>query len=127
MLDTSAAIAIGDLVSAAASRFALLEEVPFLSAITLVELRGGIAAAKTEREKRQELFGRFIAVLPVRAFEEQHATIYGEIVKALGFSRQKIIDRMIAAQAIEAGAALITLNARDVRDIPGLTVEDWSA
>jgi tRNA(fMet)-specific endonuclease VapC len=33
---------------------------------------------------------------------------------------------MIAAQAIEAAATLATLNARDFRDIPGLTIEDWS-
>jgi tRNA(fMet)-specific endonuclease VapC len=34
---------------------------------------------------------------------------------------------MIAATAITHGLTLATLNRRDFRDIPGLTVEDWSA
>lgn len=126
MLDTSAAVALSDVKSNFAARFESLEEVPIVSVLTMVELQGGIAAATTERDKRTKLFERLASTLPIYAFEERHAATYGQIVRALGFSRSKIIDRMIAAQAIEAGAILVTLNPRDFRDIPDLTIEDWS-
>jgi tRNA(fMet)-specific endonuclease VapC len=126
MLDTSVAIAVGDVQSAITARFEALERVPIISVLTLVELQGGVAAATTERHKRSALFERLATTLAIQAFEERHATIYGEIVRSLGFSRARIIDRMIAAQALDIGATIATLNPRDFRDIPGLIVEDWS-
>jgi tRNA(fMet)-specific endonuclease VapC len=65
--------------------------------------------------------------LEIVPFERQHAAVYGQIIGQLGFSRPRIIDRMIGAQAIVAGAALATLNPRDFKDIPGLSIEDWSS
>lgn len=64
--------------------------------------------------------------LEVLPFSTREAAVYRRIVEQLGFSRPRIIDRMIAAQAIVADAALATLNPRDFRDIPGLAIEDWS-
>ena len=63
--------------------------------------------------------------LDVLSFTGREAGIYRRILEQLGFSRDpRIIDRMIAAQAIVAGATLATLNPRDFRNIPGLTIED---
>ena len=42
-----------------------------------------------------------------------------------GFSRRKTIDHMIAATALANGLSLITLNAQDFRDVPGLLLEIW--
>lgn len=126
MLDTSVAIALGDVESTVTQRFESLGEQPILSAVTLVELQGGIAAATTERERRAKLFEWLAGTLSIIDFKEQHATVYGSIVDKLGFSRPRIIDRMIAAQAIVAGATLATLNPRDFRGIPDLTIDDWS-
>jgi predicted nucleic acid-binding protein len=39
--------------------------------------------------------------------------------------RSRILDRMIAAQAISTGITLITMNGDDFRDIPGLNLEVW--
>lgn len=126
MLDTSVAIALEDVVPGIARRFETLDQVPIISVLTLVELLGGIAAATTEKDKRSKLLDRLTATLPVHGFEERHGVVYGAIVRQLGFSRPKIIDRMIAAQAIVAGATLVTLNPRDFRGISALTIEDWS-
>jgi tRNA(fMet)-specific endonuclease VapC len=126
MLDTSVAIALGDVVPEISKRFEALDEVPVLSVLTLVELQGGVAASTAEKSKRSTLLGRLSATLPVHAFEEKHAVIYGHIIQQLGFSRPRIIDRMIAAQALDAGSILVTLNPRDFRDVPGLRIEDWS-
>ena len=120
------AIAVGELEAAAAARFESLDQLPILSVLTVVELQGGIAAATTERLKRERLLARLTTALPILSFGERQAEAYGRIVDLIGFSRTKVIDRLIAAQAISAGAVLATLNPRDFRDVPGLAVEDWS-
>ena len=63
------------------------------------------------------------AELPLTSEE---AIAYGRIVERCGFSRPRIIYRMIAATAIVADATLITINAADFREIDGLRLEDWS-
>jgi tRNA(fMet)-specific endonuclease VapC len=47
-----------------------------------------------------------------------------QIVEAVGYSRRKL-DRMIAAQALVHRATLVTLNAGDFRDVPGLDLLPW--
>ena len=66
------------------------------------------------------------ALLEIVPFTEREAAVYRQIVTRLGFSRSKIIDRMVAAQAIMAGARLATLNPRDFRGIADLRIDDWS-
>ena len=53
------------------------------------------------------------------------AQAYRKIVETCGFSRRKVLDRMIAAQAITAGATLVTRNGDDFRDIPNLILLEW--
>ena len=127
LIDTSVAIALREVERAVSDKFAALDRLPMVSVLSLVELEGGVATATRGRSERQELLDWIVGTLEIVPFESTHAERYGEIIAELGFSRSKIIDRMIAAQAIVAKAALITLNPRDFRDIPGLTIEDWSA
>ena len=45
--------------------------------------------------------------------------------RSTGYSRRKLLDRMIAAQALIHRATLVTRNPDDFRDIPGLRLEVW--
>lgn len=105
---------------------ARLQRRALVSILSVVELEGGVPLAaegvQLRRIKLDEIYDA-VVVLP---FDWADAEAYRRIVETLGFSRPKIIDRMIAAQAIVAAANLATLNPRDFRDIPGLQIEDWS-
>lgn len=94
--------------------------------MSVVELEGGAAKAPEGVVARRLKLDALYASVDVLPFEWKEAQSYRAIVETCGVSRSRIIDRMIAAQAIVAGAALATLNPSDFRDIPELTVEDWS-
>ena len=126
MLDTSVAILLRDSDPAIVGRIADLPAVPLISILSRVELEGGLYRDPDLTpflRPRLELLLQQVTQLP---FEEPEALAYGAILARLGFSRTRIIDRMIAAQALTAGATLATLNPRDFRGIPGLTIDDWS-
>jgi tRNA(fMet)-specific endonuclease VapC len=52
-------------------------------------------------------------------------TNVGGMVASAGYSRRKLIDRMIAAQALVHRATLITFNPDDFSGIPGLSSLVW--
>jgi predicted nucleic acid-binding protein len=126
LLDTSVAIQLRDGDRAFRSRLATVDDIPSLSALTRVELEGGVyanpALTKTRREAVDALLREFI----VLDITDEIAALYGQIVAQAGFSRRKIADRMIAATALAHGLALVTLNARDFRDVSGLEVVEWA-
>jgi predicted nucleic acid-binding protein len=127
LLDTSIAILLRDADPRINDRVAALDRLPALSILTVVELEGGVASSNLGRAQRRRAVDEMLAILPVLPFGTAEAAAYGRIVADVGFSRPKIIDRMIAAQAIMVGATLATLNPRDFRGIRGLRMEDWSA
>ena len=47
-------------------------------------------------------------------------------MRKLDPKRRRILDRMIAAQALELGLTLIAANNDDFDDIPGLVWEKWA-
>ena len=59
------------------------------------------------------------------AFDDAAAEAYGAIVAHAGYSRRKLLDRVIAAQALVHRAILVTMNPNDFADIVGLELRAW--
>jgi len=66
-----------------------------------------------------------LSAIPALAFDDLAAKTYGTIVASAGYSRRKLLDRMIAAQALVHRATLITFNPDDFSDVPGLSSLAW--
>ena len=103
-----------------------LGSITLLSILSVIELEGGVPLAPEGAHIRRILLDELYATMEILEFGQAEADQYRSIIGALGYSRPKILDRMIAAQAIAAGATLATLNPRDFRGIPRLNIEDWS-
>ena len=93
-----------------------------LSAVVWSEL---LSAAQDDPRlmKNLDLLRQNLDILP---FDLASAQSYGKLLLQLTPKRRRVLDRMVAAQALELGARLITLMPDIFSDIPGLTVEDWS-
>lgn len=126
LLDTNVAIHVRDGDQLVLSKLAQVADEVAISVITRVELEGGVVrdpdGAAARRLRLDEMY-RLIRTLP---FDDQAADAYAAIMTEVGYSRRKLLDRMIAAQALVHGAMLITMNARDFADVPGLALLDWS-
>lgn len=120
------AVALREGLDLILDRAELLTSPALLSVVSVVELEGGVPAAPEGEAVRRLKLDELYETLHIIDFGQQEADAYRGIVDALGFSRSKIIDRMIAAQAIVAKATLATLNPRDFRGVPGLRVENWA-
>jgi tRNA(fMet)-specific endonuclease VapC len=122
LLDTSVLIPLRDGDNATNDALAALEGSFCTSAVVQVELEGGVARDSAEVELRRLMLDNLLSGLEVLPFDQKCAETYGKIVVTAGYSRRKILDRMIAAQALVAEATLVTLNPEDFCDIPGLKV-----
>jgi tRNA(fMet)-specific endonuclease VapC len=123
MLDTSVAIHLRDDDSDVRARVVEADDTLAFSIVTVVELEAGFLDGQAEIRR-----ARLVALLETisfRAFDARDAAAYGRIIAATGYSRRKVLDRMIAAQALVDEATLVTRNADDFRDIPGLTLLEW--
>lgn len=122
VLDTSVAIPLRDGELLIIDKVEALGGPLVLSVITRVELEGGVYSNPARTAARRLRLDRLLASVPTLAFDGATAAAYGQIVATTGFSRRKVIDRMIAAQAIVHRATLVTLNADDFSDIHGLSL-----
>jgi tRNA(fMet)-specific endonuclease VapC len=96
-----------------------------LSALSLAELQRGIYRDSKFTAIRQARLEVLLRGLPVLPFDAAAAVAYGRIIAQCGWARGRDYDRMIAAHAISSGCILVTNNAADFRDIPGLSIENW--
>lgn len=124
-LDTSVAVAIRN-TEGTLERIRSASEPPLISVLTVAELESGIARVVGDETRRAAALINLIEFAEVVPLTLTDARAYGVIVRELGFVRSKIVDRLIAAQALNYDAVLATLNARDFIEIRGLRVDDWS-
>jgi len=97
-----------------------------ISAITLAELRYGVAKSGQNETNRLAL-DEFLLPLEVADFDGPAAESYGIVRAALEKAGTPIgpLDTQIGAHALSLGAILVTHNSREFRRIRGLAVEDW--
>jgi tRNA(fMet)-specific endonuclease VapC len=99
-----------------------------LSAITLAELRYGIAKS-TRKAHNVPRLDRFLARFDARAFDEEAAKAYGPIRAELEGKGTPIgpLDTLIAAHAVSLSAILVTNNENEFSRVPDLRLENWFA
>jgi tRNA(fMet)-specific endonuclease VapC len=132
-LDTNVAIAIlNGRPEKVRSRFDLARssKTPiFMSTVVFHELMYG-AANSQRRNQNEEKITLFISSgdIQLLSFGPEDAVIAGSIRAKLRHDGQPIgpYDLLIAAQALNAGATLITANIGEFNRVPGLTVVDWA-
>ena len=99
-----------------------------ISAISLSELRYGVAKSK-HQEKNAKALDEFIIPLEVVSFDEEAARTYGDIRATLEKAGTPIgaMDMLIAAHAVSLGIPLVTNNPREFVRISTLNIVDWIA
>ncbi len=104
----------------------LINEGPVVtSALVLAELQRGFFKRSSLTLSRKTGFDTLMLNIPVLAFDAAAAEAYGRIIAQCGWVKGRDFDRMIAAHAISSASVLVTNNAADFRDVPGLLVENW--
>lgn len=125
LLDTNVAIHLRDGDPSVTAKIASLDDAILLSIVTRVELEGGVYRDAADAPARRARLDTLLSAIPVLAFDDAAADAYAEIVASAGYSRRKLLDRMIAAHALVHLATLVTMNSEDFRDIAGLEMLAW--
>jgi tRNA(fMet)-specific endonuclease VapC len=126
LIDTNIAIHARDGFEPVLDRLARHEGVVFLSALSLAELQRGLYLGAPGSALRQSRLKRILQTVPVLAFDATAAETYGQIIAQIGWTRRRDFDRLIGAHALATGCTLVTANASDFSDIPGLALENWT-
>jgi len=97
-----------------------------MSAITLAELRFGIAQSERAHENEATL-EELLGLVQADDFPAEAARDFGEIRAALSRRGRPIgpYDLLIAAHARHVRATLVTNDEREFRRVPGLAVQNW--
>ena len=125
LLDTNVAIHLRDGDPTVLDRVASLDGAVHMSVVTRVELEGGVPCEPAYAAIRRARLDAMLSAIPTLAFDDLAADAYAGIVAQVGYPRRKLLDRMIAAQALVHRATLVTRNPDDFADVPGLRVEIW--
>jgi predicted nucleic acid-binding protein len=125
LLDTNVAIHLRDGDPMVTQQVAALEGAVLISVATRVELEGGVYREPTQAPLRRARLDAMLSAIPALAFDDVAAESYRDIVASAGYSRRKLLDRMIAAQALVHRATLVTFNRDDFSDVPSLSLLVW--
>jgi tRNA(fMet)-specific endonuclease VapC len=97
LLDTDVAIHLRDGHPEITDKVATLDDAVLMSIVTRVELEGGVYREPAHSQIRRARLDAILAAVPALAFDDEAAAAYGSIVASAGYSRRKLLDRMIAA------------------------------
>jgi predicted nucleic acid-binding protein len=125
LLDTNVAIHLRDGDPMVTGRVAALDDAVLMSIVTRVELEGGVYREPLHAALRRARLDTMLAAIPTLAFDDRAADTCAAIVAAAGCSRRKLLDRMIAAQAIVHRVTLVTFDADDFKDVHQLQLLVW--
>jgi predicted nucleic acid-binding protein len=125
LIDTNVAIHLRDGDADIIGRVAAFDAPPAMSVVTRIALEGGVHAKPQFVERRRAALDALLARMAVLDFDATMADAYRGIVATAGYSRSRILDRMIGATALVGGLTLVTMNGTDFRDITGLSLEIW--
>ncbi len=97
-----------------------------LSAVTLFELRVGIAKSTSPHKRLQQLEELLtsITVIPFANGEARHAAEIRAALESRGIPIGPM-DTLIAGTAKAHGATLVTRNIEEFGRVDGLAIEDW--
>ena len=125
LLDTNVLIGLRDGDPMTAESVAALDGAILMSIVSRVELEGGVYRDPSQAGVRGPRLAAILDTLPAVAFDDACADAYRAILQSAGYSRRKLVDRMIAAQALVSRATLVTRNPADFQDVPGLDLLTW--
>lgn len=125
LLDTNVAIHLRDGDPVVTAKIAALDDAILMSIVTRVELEDGVHRDPADAPARRARLDTMLGAIPTLAFDDASADAYAAIMARSGYSRRKLLDRMIAAHALVHRATLVTMNADDFSDIAGLSVRAW--
>jgi len=125
LIDTDVAIHLRDGDADVTARLGALDDAVLISVVTRVELEGGVYRVPEQASVRRARLDVILKAIPALAFDDAAADAYSAIVAHAGYSRRKLLDRMIAAQALVHGSTLVTMNGADYGDIPNLKLLSW--
>lgn len=120
LIDTNIAILLRDREPQTTARIGTLGGDAFISIVTHVELEGGVVRVPALAATRRASLDVLLEALVILPFDQRSSAAYRAVVETSGFSRQRLLDRMIAATALVHDLPLITCNGDDFREVPGL-------
>ncbi|MFZ4778858.1 MAG: PIN domain-containing protein [Terrimicrobiaceae bacterium] len=128
LIDTSIWIAIERGRIGAADIQAITRQSPvYVSPVNIAELRFGIGLMRdpTQKLKAGAMLRRMLRK-PLLRITGETAEVFGHLAAELTHSGRgmefRVQDLWLAAQAVQRGFGLLTLNAKDFRDVPGLNL-----
>ena len=97
-----------------------------MSVVSYAELRAGLEMQTQNRQQDEHALSLLVNRIPVLPFTESDAERFGALRAAVRDRSRNAMDRLIAAHAVSLGVTLVTNNAADFKDYPGLAVENWA-
>ena len=128
LIDTSVWIDVERGRLSAADIYAITRQAPvYLSPINLAEIRYGIEMMTDARRKQKAgAMLRRMRRKPLLRISGASAEVFGVLAAALAKAGRghgfRVQDLWLAAQAVERRFTLLTANAKDFKDVPGLKV-----